>query len=309
LKTLPNLTINLGKLKLKNPVLVASGTFGYGEEYAELINLDKLGGIITKAVTLKPKEGNSPPRLAETPSGLLNAIGLQNPGVEVFIREKMPFLRKFNTKIIVNIAGDKEGDYLRLAERLSRTEGIDALEVNISCPNVKKGGLAFGTDPEVIYLLVKRLRETTALPLIVKLTPNVTDIRESAGAAQEAGADILSLINTILGMAIDIDTQRPKLSNITGGLSGPAIRPIAVRMVWEVFQTVDIPIIGMGGIMTPEDALEFILAGASTIAIGTANFIDPQTPLKVIEGIREYLIKKGMGDFKDLIGSLNPGTK
>ncbi|MEA3485764.1 MAG: dihydroorotate dehydrogenase, partial [Candidatus Aerophobetes bacterium] len=281
---MPNLNINLGKLRLKNPVLVASGTFGYGEEYAEFIDLNKLGGIITKAVTLKPKEGNLPPRLVETSSGLLNAIGLQNPGVEVFIREKLPFLRKFDTRIIVNIAGEKEENYLRLAEKLSRTKGIDALEVNISCPNVKKGGLAFGTDPEIVYLLIKKLKGVTDLSFIVKLTPNVTDIRKIARAVQEAGADGVSLINTILGMAIDVDTQRPRLSNITGGLSGPAIRPIAVRMVWEVFQAVDIPIIGMGGIMKPEDALEFILAGASTVAIGTANFVDPQTPLKVIEG-------------------------
>ncbi len=304
MNTIPNLTTNLGKLKLKNPVLVASGTFGYGEEYAELINLNKLGGIITKAVTLKPKEGNPPPRLAETPSGLLNAIGLQNPGIEVFIQEKLPFLRKFDTKIIVNIAGEEEKEYLQLTERLSRTKGIDALEVNISCPNVEKGGLAFGTDPEVIYSLIKELRKTTDLPLIVKLTPNVADIREIAKAAEEGGADILSLINTVLAIAIDVDAQRPKLSNTVGGLSGPAIRPIAVRMVWETFQTVNIPIIGMGGIMKPEDALEFILAGASAVAIGTANFVDPQTPLKVIEGIREYLIKKRIDNFKGLIGGL-----
>jgi len=304
LNILPNLTTSLGKLKLKNPVLVASGTFGYGEEYAELVDLNKLGGIITKAVTLKPKEGNAPPRLAETPCGLLNAIGLENPGVEVFIRERIPFLREFDTRIIVNIAGEEEGDYVRVAEKLSRTEGIDALEVNISCPNVKKGGLAFGTAPEVVYSLVKRIRRVTELPLIVKLTPNVTDIGQIAKAAQEAGADILSLINTILGMTIDVEAQRPKLSNITGGLSGPAIRPIAVRMVREVFRIVDIPIIGMGGILKPEDALEFIIAGASAVAIGTANFADPQTPLRVVEGIRQYLTKKGIGDFVDLIGSL-----
>jgi len=304
LNILPNLTTSLGKLKLKNPVLVASGTFGYGEEYAELVDLNKLGGIITKAVTLKPKEGNAPPRLAETPSGLLNAIGLENPGVEVFIREKIPFLCEFDTRIIVNIAGEEEEDYVRVAEKLSGTEGIDALEVNISCPNVKKGGLAFGTAPEVVYSLVKRIRRVTELPLIVKLTPNVTDIGQIAKAAQEAGADILSLINTVLGMTIDVEAQRPKLSNITGGLSGPAIRPIAVRMVREVFRIVDIPIIGTGGILKPEDALEFIIAGASAVAIGTGNFIDPQTPLKVIKGIEQYLIKKGIGDFVDLIGSL-----
>jgi len=294
----------VGKLELKNPVLVASGTFGYGEEYAELIDLNKLGGIMTKAVTLKPKEGNPPPRLLETPCGLLNAIGLENPGLEVFIREKLPFLRKFDTKIIVNIAGEKEDDYLQIARRLSKENGVDALEVNISCPNVSEGGLSFGTDPKVIYLLVKRLKEICELPLILKLTPNVTDIKEVAKAAEEGGADILSLINTVLAMAVDVDTQRPKLGNIVGGLSGPAIRPIAVRMVWEVSGAVNIPIIGMGGIMKAEDALEFVIAGASAIAVGTANFVDPRTPLKVIEGIGRYLKNKGIDSFASLVGSL-----
>jgi len=294
----------LGKLELKNPVLVASGTFGYGEEYAELVDLNKLGGIMTKAVTLRPKEGTPPPRLVEVPCGLLNAIGLENPGLEVFIREKLPFLRKFDTKIIVNIAGEKEDDYLQIAKRLSKENGVDALEVNISCPNVKEGGLSFGTDPKVIYLLVKRLKEVCELPLIVKLTPNVTDIKEVAKAAEEGGADILSLINTVLAMAVDVDTQRPKLGNIVGGLSGPAIRPIAVRMVWEVSGAVNIPIIGMGGIMKAEDALEFVIAGASAVAVGTANFVDPRTPLKVIEGIGRYLKDKGIDSFASLVGSL-----
>jgi len=294
----------LGKLELKNPVLVASGTFGYGEEYAELIDLNKLGGIMTKAVTLRPKEGNPPPRLVEVPCGLLNAIGLENPGLEVFIREKLSFLRKFDTKIIVNIAGEKEDDYLQIAKRLSKENGVDALEVNISCPNVKEGGLSFGTDPKVIYLLVKRLKEVCGLPLILKLTPNVTDIKEVAKAAEEGGADILSLVNTVLAMAVDVDTQRPKLGNIVGGLSGPAIRPIAVRMVWEVSGAVNIPIIGMGGIMKAEDALEFVIAGASAVAVGTANFVDPRTPLKVIEGIGRYLKDKGIDSFASLVGSL-----
>lgn len=301
---LPDLRVKLGKLELKNPVLVASGTFGYGEEYAELIDLNKLGGIMTKAVTLRPKEGNPPPRLVEVPCGLLNAIGLENPGLEVFIREKLPFLRKFDTKIIVNIAGEKEDDYLQIAKRLSKENGVDALEVNISCPNVKEGGLSFGTDPKVIYLLVKRLKEVCGLPLILKLTPNVTDIKEVAKAAEEGGADILSLVNTVLAMAVDVDTQRPKLGNIVGGLSGPAIRPIAVRMVWEVSGAVNIPIIGMGGIMKAEDALEFVIAGASAVAVGTANFVDPRTPLKVIEGIGRYLKDKGIDSFASLVGSL-----
>jgi len=304
LNGLPDLRVKLGKLELKNPVLVASGTFGYGEEYAELIDLNKLGGIMTKAVTLRPKEGNSPPRLVEVPCGLLNAIGLENPGLEVFIREKLPFLRKFDTKIIVNIAGEKEDDYLQIAKRLSKENGVDALEVNISCPNVKEGGLSFGTDPKVVYLLVKRLKEVCGLPLILKLTPNVTDIKEVAKAAEEGGADILSLINTVLAMAVDVDTQRPKLGNIVGGLSGPAIRPIAVRMVWEVSGAVNIPIIGMGGIMKAEDALEFVIAGASAVAVGTANFVDPRTPLKVIEGIGRYLKDKGIDSFASLVGSL-----
>jgi len=304
LNGLPDLRVKLGKLELKNPVLVASGTFGYGEEYAELIDLNKLGGIMTKAVTLRPKEGNPPPRLVEVPCGLLNAIGLENPGLEVFIREKLPFLRKFDTKIIVNIAGEKEDDYLQIAKRLSKENGVDALEVNISCPNVKEGGLSFGTDPKVVYLLVKRLKEVCELPLILKLTPNVTDIKEVAKAAEEGGADILSLINTVLAMAVDVDTQRPKLGNIVGGLSGPAIRPIAVRMVWEVSGAVNIPIIGMGGIMKAEDALEFVIAGASAVAVGTANFVDPRTPLKVIEGIGRYLKDKGIDSFASLVGSL-----
>jgi len=288
LNGLPDLRVKLGKLELKNPVLVASGTFGYGEEYAELIDLNKLGGIMTKAVTLRPKEGNPPPRLVEVPCGLLNAIGLENPGLEVFIREKLPFLRKFDTKIIVNIAGEKEDDYLQIAKRLSKENGVDALEVNISCPNVKEGGLSFGTDPKVVYLLVKRLKE----------------VCELAKAAEEGGADILSLINTVLAMAVDVDTQRPKLGNIVGGLSGPAIRPIAVRMVWEVSGAVNIPIIGMGGIMKAEDALEFVIAGASAVAVGTANFVDPRTPLKVIEGIGRYLKDKGIDSFASLVGSL-----
>ncbi len=299
-----DLSVRLGRITLKNPVLVASGTFGYGEEYAELINLNELGGIMVKAVTLEPREGNPPPRLAETPAGLLNAIGLENPGVEVFLKEKLPFLRGFQTAIIVNIAGEKEEEYLRLAERLNQAKGISALEVNISCPNIKEKGLIFGTDPEQTFSLVKKLGEITDIPLIVKLTPNVTDITKIAQASQEAGAEALSLINTVLGMSIDVETRKPKLWNITGGLSGPAIRPIAVRMMWQTSQKVNLPLIGMGGITDAEDALEFILAGASAVAIGTANFIDPKTALEVIEGIKQYMQVKGIKNFKDLIGWL-----
>ncbi len=299
-----NLKNKLGRISLNNPVLVAAGTFGYGEEYAKLIDLNKLGGIITKTVTLEPREGNPPPRLVETPAGLLNAIGLENPGIDVFLKEKLPFLSQFEATLIVNIAGEKEEDYLSLAERLDGKKRIDALEINISCPNVKEKGLIFDTDPGRTFLLVKKLREVTNIPLIVKLTPNVTDISEIAQAAEEAGAEALSLINTILGMSIDVETRRPKLGNITGGLSGPAIRPIAVRMVRDTFQKVSLPIIGMGGITCSDDALEFILAGASAVAIGTANFIDSSTTLRIVEGIKEYMKRKSVENFSDLIGWL-----
>jgi dihydroorotate dehydrogenase (NAD+) catalytic subunit len=301
----PNLKIKLGRISLKNPILAASGTFGYGEEYSRFIDLNELGGIITKTVTLEPTEGNRPPRLAETPSGLLNSIGLENPGLKIFLREKLPFLQQFNTALVVNIAGEKEEEYLRLAETLGRVKGIDALEINISCPNVKSGGLVFGTNPNLVFSLVKRIKEATDIPLITKLTPNVTDIAEIAQAAEEAGTEALSLINTLLAMAIDVHTRKPKLGNVTGGLSGPAIRPIAVRMVRQTFQKVSLPLIGVGGIMTAEDALEFILAGASAVAMGTANFIDPKTMIKVKEGIKGYLQRNNIREFKDLIGWLN----
>jgi len=299
-----DLSIKLGRISLNNPIMVAAGTFGFGEEYAKLIDLNKLGGIITKTVTLEPREGNPPPRLAETPAGLLNAIGLENPGIDVFLKKKMPFLSQFEAALIVNIAGEKEEDYLSLAERLNKKERIDALEINISCPNVKEKGLIFGTDPGRTFSLVKKLREVTNIPLVIKLTPNVTDISEIAQAAEEAGAEALSLINTIVGMSIDVETRRPKLGNITGGLSGPAVRPIAVRMVRDVFQKVGLPIIGMGGITCSEDALEFILAGASAVAIGTANFIDSRTAPRIVEGIKEYMQRKSIANFEDLIGWL-----
>lgn len=300
-----SLKVKLGRISLNNPVLVAAGTFGYGEEYARLIDLNKLGGIISKTVTVEPRRGNPPPRLVETPAGLLNAIGLENPGIDIFLKEKLPFLCQFKTALIVNIAGEKEEDYLNLAERLNEKERIDALEINISCPNVKEKGLIFGTDPGRTFSLVRKLREVTNIPLIVKLTPNVTDISEIAQAAEEAGAEALSLINTILGMSIDVETRRPKLANITGGLSGPAIRPIAVRMVRDTFRKVGLPIIGMGGITCSQDALEFILAGASAVAVGTANFIDFRTAPKIVEGIKQYMQKKRIDNFKDLIGWLD----
>jgi len=300
-----SLKVKIGGINFENPVLVAGGTFGYGEEYSQLIDVNELGGIVTKTVTMEPREGSLPPRLAETPAGLLNAIGLENPGVEAFLKTKLPFLQKLNTRIIVNIAGEEKEDYFHVGERLNQSEGIDGLEVNISCPNVQRGGFILGTDPELVLSLVKGLKNVVDFPLIVKLTPNVTDIVEIAQAAEEGGADALSLINTLWGMAIDVERRKPKLGNITGGLSGPAIKPVAVRIVWQVFRKVDLPIIGMGGIMNAEDALEFILAGASAIAIGTANLVDPQTPLKVKEGIKEYLKKKGISNFRELIGKVN----
>ncbi|MCD6231671.1 dihydroorotate dehydrogenase [Candidatus Aerophobetes bacterium] len=300
----PDLGVNLGRIKLRNPVLVASGTFGYGEEYSELIDLNKLGGVITKSITLQPEEGNSPPRLAETPAGLLNAIGLANPGLRAFCERSIPFLEQFDTRIVVSIAGEREDDYLRLSERLNHIKRIDGLEINISCPNIK-GGLSFSQDPNKIFSLLKKLKRASEIPLIVKITPEAVSPVEIAQASKEGGAEAISLINTLIGMAIDVEEQKPLLANITGGLSGPAIKPVALRWVWEVSQNVDLPIIGMGGIMNPEDALEFVLAGAEAIAIGTANFVDPWTPLKVIEGIRKYLVRKNIKKFKDLVGKLH----
>lgn len=303
----PNLEVEIAGIKLKNPVITASGTFGYGEEFSPFINLNKLGAMILKGITLKPKIGNPPPRIIETASGMLNSIGLQNVGVERLIKEKLPYLQKFNTPVIINISGDTIEDYIKLAGRLgeiSNEMGVAALEVNISCPNVKKGGMAWGTDAKATYKIINSIRKTTPLPLIVKLTPNVTDIKAIAQAAEEAGADALSLINTLIGMAIDIDSRKPKLANISGGLSGPAIKPVALWLVWQVFQTVSIPIIGLGGIIKVEDALEFIIAGARGLEIGTANFINTRATIDIIEGIEKYLIKNNMKDINELVGSM-----
>jgi len=296
-----DLSIKLAGIPLKNPVMVASGTFGFGEEYKNYYDIQKLGAMMTKGLTLKPKQGNPPPRLWETPSGILNSIGLENPGIEVFAQEIMPKLRELDLPIIANINGETTCDYKNIAKILTKIPDIAALEVNISCPNVEKGGMAFGQDPEVAYNVVRCVREETQLPIIVKLSPNVTHIKDIAKAVVTAGADAISLINTILGMAIDINQKKPVFSRTFAGLSGPAVKPIALRMVWEVYETVDVPIIAMGGISTPEDAIEFILAGASAIAVGTANFVDPQAPLKIIEGIEEYLKREEMS-LKDLIG-------
>jgi len=298
------LSVNIAGLKLKNPVLTASGTFGYGEDYDEYIDLNKLGGIVVKSLSLKPTLGNPPPRIVETPAGMLNAIGLQNIGINSFIEEKLPFLRGFDTKIVVNIYGHTQEEYSLIAEKIEGVDGIHGVEVNISCPNVKKGGMIFGTDPKETYKVVQAVRKKTSLPLIIKLSPNVTDITVIAKAAEDAGADALSLINTLLGMAIDIDSLRPLLANITGGLSGPAVKPVALRMVWEAYHSVKIPIIGIGGITKASDAVEFMIAGASAVEIGTANFIDPTSTLKILEGIKIYCLEKGIDDINSLIGKL-----
>jgi len=284
--------------------MVASGTFGYGEEASKFVDLDKIGAIVTKTITLKPREGNPPPRIAETPSGMLNSIGLQNKGIDDFIKNRLPFLSKFKTPVIANIAGNSAKDYAELAKMLNKQPAVKGIEINISCPNVSKGGMFFCFDPKATGELVKTVRKETSLPLIVKLSPNVTDIVVIAKQAEAAGADAVSLINTLLGMAIDVDTRKPKIGNITGGLSGPAIRPVAVRMVYQVAQMVKIPVIGIGGIMAGEDAIEFFLAGALAVQVGTANFIDTQAPIRIVEEIKEYLSAKKVSHYKELIGKL-----
>jgi dihydroorotate dehydrogenase (NAD+) catalytic subunit len=300
-----NISVDIAGIKMKNPVMVASGTFGYGEEYSSFFDLSELGAIVTKSITLKARRGNRPPRITETPSGMLNAIGLQNVGLDRFVSEKMSFLRTLGIPIIVSISGEDETEYIEIAERLSQIPVVSGFEVNISCPNVSKGGMQFGADDRMTYKLIKSLRCATKLPLIVKLSPNVTSIAKMAVSAEEAGADALSLINTILGMSIDIKSRKPKLGNITGGLSGPAVRPVAIRMVWQVFNAVKIPLIGMGGIMTAEDALEFIIAGAKAVSIGTANFVNPISTIEIINGIADYMQKNDIADINDLVGCLN----
>ena len=301
-----DLTTILGPLKLPNPVLVASGTFGYGMEYGTYIDLDQLGGLVVKGTTLEPRRGNTPPRIVETPAGLLNSVGLQNPGVDAVIREELPKIKGLKCPVIVNIAGSTVDEYAEVAARLNDQPTVAALEVNISCPNVKEGGMAFGTDPVMVREVVQAVRESTTLPLICKLSPNVGDIVQVAGAAVEAGAQILSLINTVLGMSIDVQARRPVLANTFGGLSGPAIRPIAVRMVWEVYAALGVPIIGMGGITSGQDALEFILAGAGAIAVGSANFTDPGVCLTIIRELEEYVESQGLGELSSLVGAAHP---
>jgi dihydroorotate dehydrogenase (NAD+) catalytic subunit len=299
-----NLSATVASLKLKNPVMTASGTFGYGEEYAEYIDLNRLGAIVVKGLSITPREGNPTPRVVETPAGMLNAIGLQNIGIRAFIKDKLPFLRQFDTPVIANFFGDTAEEYVRAAEELSAEEGVHALEMNISCPNKQEGWIVFGTNPKIMADVVSRVRKATALPLIVKLSPNVTDIGYMAKVAEDSGADALSVMNTITGMVVDIRRQRPVLANNTGGLSGPAIRPVAVRMVWETCKAVSVPVIGMGGVMTASDALEFLIAGASAVAVGTANFVNPASAIEIIDGIEKFLIEENISDIKSIIGSL-----
>ncbi|RLA86921.1 MAG: dihydroorotate dehydrogenase [Deltaproteobacteria bacterium] len=304
----PILSVNLGKLRLKNPVMPASGTFGYGQEFAEFVNLNDLGAIIVKCTTLAPRLGSFENRLVEIPGGILSTIGLQNVGVHRFVKEKLPYLRQFDTPVIVNIGGGSVEEFVKVAEILNRTGGIAGLEINISCPNVAQGGMHFGIDPDTTYNVVKSVRECTDLTIIVKLTP-VSNVSLFAKICEEAGADAVSLINAIPGMAIDIETRKPKLGkNIAGGVTGPCLKPIALKMVWDVVRAVKIPVIGIGGISSAEDALEFLIAGATAIQIGTYNFVDPQAMIKIIRGIRDYLVKKRLNDIRELIGTLKIET-
>lgn len=298
------LAVELCGMVLKNPVMTASGTFGYGDEYAPFCDLNRLGAIVVKGLSCEPRPGNPPPRIMETPCGMLNAVGLQNIGVRAFIAEKLPFLRQLNVTVIANIFGETIDEYRRVTEILTRAAGVNAIEVNISCPNVKKGGVAFGAYPDAAAAVTEMVRGETDLPVIVKLTPNVTDITEIARAVESAGADAVSLINTLTGMSVDIEQRRPHLANVTGGLSGPAVKPVALRMVWQVVRSVKIPVIGIGGIQTAADALEFLIAGAKAVQIGTANFIHPAATMEIIDGIEDYMIRHRIGCMEDLIGSL-----
>jgi dihydroorotate dehydrogenase (NAD+) catalytic subunit len=302
-----NLAVEFAGIRMQNPVVSASGTFGYAQEFEPYLDLNRLGAVVVKTITRLPRPGNPAPRIVETSAGMLNAIGLQNVGIDAFIREKLPFLRTLTPPLIVNVAGESVEDFRELTKRIGDQEGVAGIELNVSCPNVT-GGLDFSTDPTLTHQVVKAAREATRLPIIPKLSPNVTDIRTIARAAEDAGADGLSLINTVVGMAIDVRTRRPKIANVTGGLSGPAIRPVAVRMVWQAAQAVRLPILGMGGIVTGEDAVEFLLAGASAVAVGTASFIDPTSVVKVIEGVRDYCAANGIMEIRELVGGVQiPG--
>ena len=300
----PAMSVEIGSLKLRNPVMTASGTFGYGEEFSQYVDLEKIGAFVTKGLSLKPRAGNPTPRIVETPGGMLNAIGLQNVGIDAFIQKKVPFLRSVNTPAIANFFGYTPDEYAELASRLDAIPEVAALEVNISCPNVKQGGIVFGTDPNCAASVVAACRAATKKTLIVKLSPNVTDIVEMAQACEGAGADALSVINTLTGMAIDLERRRPVLANITGGLSGPAIKPIALRMVWQVARAVKVPVIGIGGIMSATDALEFMLAGATAVQVGTASFVNPAAAQEIAEGMEQWLAERSIADIKSLIGAL-----
>jgi len=296
------LSVKIGKMVLKNPVIVSSGTFGFGQEFEDFFDLNALGAIIPKGISLKPMIGNPPPRIFETEGGILNSIGLQNPGFQEFIKTKLPYFRNLKTHLIINFLGNTQKEYTELARRFDSIPGISGLEMNISCPNIKRGGIVFGTDPQMTYRLVRAVRKVTALTLIVKLSPNVTDIALMAKSVEEGGADAVSLVNTFRAMAVNIHSKRPELGNVIGGLSGPAIKPIALRMVWEVHQAVRIPIIGMGGIMCAEDAIEFMMVGASAIQIGTANLIHPKTGVEVLQGIKQFLLQNKINRVQKLIG-------
>jgi dihydroorotate dehydrogenase (NAD+) catalytic subunit len=304
MKNRPDLRVKIGGLTIKNPVMMASGTGGYGEEYSKFFDLSRLGAFITKGLSLLPRDGNPPPRLAETSCGLLNSIGLENIGIDAFIEEKLPFLREKNVETVVNFFGETEEDYKEMASRLSDTNGISAIEMNVSCPNVKRGGMAFGADPITLFHLVEGVKKRCTLPLIVKLSPNVTDISLLARASEEGGADALTVANTYKGMAVDLKTRRPLLSTVTGGLSGPAIKPITMRLVWETVRSVKIPVIATGGIMTPGDAIEYMIVGARAVQIGTANFINPIITMEVIKGIEEFLENNNISSVEDIIGTL-----
>ena len=300
--TEPNMAVSIAGVTLKNPVMTASGTFGSGMEYSEFFDLSKLGAVVTKGVADVPWAGNPTPRVCETASGMLNAIGLQNPGIDVFCDRDLPFLRKYDTNIIVNVCGHSEEEYLRVVDRLADEEGVALLEINISCPNVKQGGIAFGTDPRAVEEITRAVKARAKQPIIMKLSPNVTDIKVMAKAAEAGGADAISLINTLTGMKIDIERGRFALANRTGGLSGPAIRPVAVRMVYEASGAVSIPVIGMGGITCADDAIEFMMAGASAVSVGTANFRNPTVTVEIADGIRDFLVRKNISDVGEIVG-------
>lgn len=302
----PDLAVELGPLALKNPVLTASGTFGYGLEFEPYLELDELAGFVTKGLSPLPREGNPPPRIVETPAGMLNTIGLQNIGVDAFIHDKLPRLHGYDTAVIANVFGETESEYVEVCHKLDQTEGVAAIELNVSCPNTEQGGMIFGNDACALEAITAASRKATQLPLIVKLSPNVTDIRVTARAAVDGGADILSLVNTFVGMQVDVERRRPVLKKVCGGLSGPAIRPLAVWMTWQVHQEVDVPLIGMGGISTAAHALEFILAGASAVQIGTANFVHPDGSIRVLRELRQWLVDHDVAAFRELIGAGHP---